>query len=123
MSGFNVLLLAGFGGFIGAFFRVLVGFGAGKILPTNFAYATLFVNIIGSFLIGIFVNLELPPQVKLFLIAGICGGFTTFSSFSYESLVFLQNGEILKFGLNLALNITLCIVACYLGMITFKVNH
>lgn len=94
-----------------------------KFLVSNFAYATLFVNIIGSFLIGVFVNLELSPQMKTFLIAGICGGFTTFSAFSYESLAYLQSGEILKFSLNLALNITLCIGACYLGVIVFKASH
>lgn len=119
---FNILILAGMGGFIGAVLRVLMGLACDKILPSNFSYSTLFVNIVGSFLIGIFISMGQSDQVKAFLVAGVCGGFTTFSSFSYECLILLQNGEMLKFGLNLLLNFALCLVACYLGILALRLN-
>lgn len=114
------IFIAGVGGFIGAVFRVIVGMLALKFLPLNFPYGTLFVNIIGSFLIGIFLSFELNSTQKAFLVAGICGGFTTFSAFSYESLELLQGSESSKFILNLALNLVLSLLSCYLGVLCFK---
>jgi CrcB protein len=88
-------LLVGFGGAIGSMLR----YGASLLANfTYFPYATLAVNIIGSFIIGLVLGLSLREEYflhnwKLFLATGICGGFTTFSSFSAENLELFQTGR------------------------------
>lgn len=90
----------------------------GEIFPLG----TLVVNISGSFLIGFiftFTGTEgralLPPAVRNFLMAGICGGYTTFSSFSLQTLNLARDGEFLYAGLNVLLSVALCLVAVWLG--------
>ena len=93
-------LLVGIGGFVGAVSRYKLG---GLILHSTanhrFPFATFAVNIIGSLVIGIFAGLAqkhhlFTPQLRLLLITGLLGGFTTFSSFSLDSLYLLKRGEI-----------------------------
>ncbi len=91
----NILLVAAGGG-IGAALR----YGFYLLLkPQAFPYATLIINIAGSFLLGIIMaisikeNNTLPENTRLFLATGICGGFTTFSTFSYENIYLLQAGK------------------------------
>lgn len=89
------LLLVGLGGGIGSVLRAMIY----KIYgTTHFPYATLTVNIIGSFAIGILAAFFLKQQqqtdaARLFFITGICGGFTTFSAFSLENMELLQAGR------------------------------
>ncbi|NLY04309.1 MAG: CrcB family protein [Campylobacter sp.] len=116
----TILALSGLGGGLGAMCRVGSGLIISRLLLANFAYTTLFVNILGSFLIGIFMAMKMGEGARIFLIAGFCGGFTTFSSFSYESLLFLQNGEMFKFILNLGLNFIICLLFCYIGLLLFR---
>ncbi len=91
----NILLVAAGGG-IGAALRYVIYL---LLKPQLFPYATLTINIAGSFILGIIMamsvreNNSLPENIKLFLATGICGGFTTFSTFSYENLYLLQSGK------------------------------
>ena len=92
------ILAVGLGGALGAIFRYLLG----QIIPklgSGFPIATFAVNLIGCFAIGLVVGLagkhsNIDPRVILFLQTGICGGFTTFSTFSLESLTLIEEGKI-----------------------------
>ncbi len=91
----NVLLVA-VGGGLGAAARYLAGLWIVARLGADFPWGTFFVNVTGSFLIGIILVLveggELPPGARLFLAVGVLGGYTTFSSFSYETLQLMNGG-------------------------------
>ena len=88
------------GGAIGSVARYLVAIGSGKIFGINFPWGILIINVTGSFLIGVFVGLfatkwDLPQSVRIFLTVGICGGYTTFSTFSLDSYYLMERGELL----------------------------
>lgn len=96
-----------------------------RIHPFTFPLGTFFVNIIGCFLIGLFYALSekgnlLTPEWRLALTTGFCGGFTTFSTFSFENINLLRTGDHLYFGLYVAGSVILGIAAVYLGMLTIK---
>jgi CrcB protein len=87
-----------------------------------FPWATLFANVTGSFLIGFIATLTGPdgrllvaPELRQFWMAGICGGYTTFSSFSLQTLTLAQGGEWARAGLNVVLSVSLCLFAVWLG--------
>ncbi len=114
------LLLVGFGGFLGSIARYLVS----KLNLTwhyhDIPMGTLTVNIVGSILIGfflgIFVNSDLlNPNLKLFIVVGFCGGFTTFSSFTNENFILLQNGQFLTSIVYVLGSVLLGILAVYIG--------
>jgi CrcB protein len=94
----QLLLAVAAGGALGSVARYLVGVGSGKLFGVEFPWGTLIINIAGSFLIGVFVELfalkwDLPQSARVFLTVGICGGFTTFSTFSLDSYVLLEHGD------------------------------
>ena len=117
-------LAVGAGGAIGAVSRYLLGLLPIK-MQSGFPFTTLIINIIGAFCIGMIAaavekNTELNAKLILFLKVGICGGFTTFSTFSLEALGLLQNG---KYGvgiLYMVLSVILCILACIAGELLIK---
>ncbi|HEX5421006.1 MAG TPA: fluoride efflux transporter CrcB [Gammaproteobacteria bacterium] len=87
-----------------------------------FPWGTLLVNVLGSLLIGFIAASTapasrwlLPPEARVFLMVGFCGGFTTFSSFSLETLNLLRDGEWLWAGGNVVLSVVLCLVSVWLG--------
>jgi fluoride exporter len=87
-----------------------------------FPWATLFANVTGSFLIGFIATLTGPdgrllvaPELRQFWMVGICGGYTTFSSFSLQTLTLAQGGEWARAGLNVVLSVSLCLFAVWLG--------
>ncbi len=90
-----------------------------KIVSYNFPWSTFAVNIAGSFLIGLFYSLsarfQLSDEVRLFLTAGLCGGFTTFSTFSNDSLALLKQGEIMMFAVYVILSVALGLLASCAG--------
>lgn len=91
-----------------------------KFLPPTFPYGTLTVNIVGSFLLGMFIffldsNQLINQQVRVFLTVGICGGLTTFSTFSYETINFLKERDYLLAGSNIILNLFLTLVALFIA--------
>ena len=87
------LLLVGLGGFIGSVGRYLVAVWLMKI-DWQTPIATLFVNVLGSFLIGLIIasSVRNTDNLRLLLITGFCGGFTTFSTFSFENLKLIEQG-------------------------------
>jgi CrcB protein len=87
-----------------------------------FPFGTLFVNVTGSFVIGFLAALTMPggpflvsPRVREFLLIGLCGGYTTFSSFSLQTLDLAVEGDWLRAGLNCVLSVVCCLVAVWLG--------
>lgn len=93
-----------------------------KILPENFPYGTLSVNFIGSLFIAIimyvFDSKELiSPNLRLFLTIGFCGGFTTFSTFSLETINLLKDAQYLLASLNILVSLILCLFTVYLVFI------
>lgn len=113
------IIYIGVGGFIGAVSRFLVSRYMNNLLP-SFPLGTLTVNIIGSFILGFIVysvslGKSISPDMRDFITIGILGGFTTMSSFAYESFRLMELNQLLMFSLNLALNLVLCIAAVYAG--------
>lgn len=89
-----------------------------KFLPPDFPYGTLFVNVLGSFIIGIvmfyfYENKLISPQTRILLTVGFCGGLTTFSTFSYETINLLKDREFLFAGLNILANIFLTLFVLF----------
>lgn len=89
-----------------------------------FPWGTLIINVTGSFLIGIFAALNEPdghmgasPSFRQFFMVGICGGYTTFSSFSLETLKRMQGGNWLYAGGNVVFSVVFCLVAVWLGYV------
>jgi CrcB protein len=98
MTDFRMILAVAAGGALGSVARYLVGIGSTRLLGLAFPWGTLIINIAGSFLIGAFVELfalkwDLPQEARVFLTVGICGGFTTFSTFSLDAYVLMERGE------------------------------
>jgi CrcB protein len=110
-------LLVGIGGGIGAMLRYLIYI---SFKSTNFPYATLVVNIVGCFIIGLIIGfgskeINFSNNLKLFFATGICGGFTTFSAFSIENIIFLQTGRYALALFYIAASVILGIAAAWFG--------
>jgi len=119
------LLLIGTGGFIGSVARYLVSRLNTRVDWLSIPIGTLTVNVLGSLLIGFLIGISekspvLTVEWRMFLMVGLCGGFTTFSSFTGENLVLMKNGQILPLLLYTGLSIFLGFVAVYLGYISTK---
>ncbi len=115
------LLLVGTGGFIGSVLRFAAGGLVHRLLPaTVFPLGTLAVNVIGCFLIGYGNGLAdtrqmFSPQARLFLFIGLLGGFTTFSTFGYETIVLARDSEGIRAMINIGFHIVLGLAAVWLG--------
>ncbi len=116
-------LLAVFvGGGLGACARYLLQGAVYRWTGTGFPYGTLAVNILGSLVIGILMTtfddrFLVSPTVRLFLTVGILGGFTTFSSFSYETIALFLEGSVTAGLANAGLSLILCLTATWLGTV------
>jgi len=115
-------LIVFFGAGIGGSFRYWLSNFVYKFLPANFPYGTLTVNLIGSFILGFIMfglyDKELINQeLRLFLSIGFCGGFTTFSTFSFETLNLFKNSQFALAIINIFLNVFLCLLGTYLAYI------
>lgn len=96
-----------------------------KFYPSSFPFGTLAVNITGCFIIGLVYAFTekgnlLSPEWRIFLATGFCGGFTTFSSFAYENIVMLRDGELLYTFLYVAASIIVGFLAAYLAVFIVK---
>ena len=116
----NYLLVAG-GGMIGATLRYWLSGVVGNATSGKFPYGTLVVNVIGCFVIGFFLTLgyerfSWSPELRLFVAVGILGGFTTFSTFSYETITLLREGVYLQGVLNATASLLGCLVATFLAV-------
>jgi CrcB protein len=91
-------------------------------LGTNFPWGTLLINVLGSFVISFFgvltgmnARFPVPAEARIFVTVGLCGGFTTFSAFSLQSVELARNGHPMRAALYVAASAALCITACALG--------
>jgi len=116
----NTSLIIGLGGFIGTIVRFLIGSWIEKSFASSFPLATILVNLIGCFLIGMvsgYFTQKLGDQTQLFffLTVGVLGGFTTFSAIAMDSQVFIENGEYLKMLTYVSVQAILGIALCLIG--------
>ena len=116
-------LWIGIGSAIGGMLRYLLSGLIASRLGETFPYGTLFVNVSGCFLVGAFWAVTgtegrflVPPSFRQFFVLGICGGYTTFSSFGLQTLNLARDGEWFLAGANSLLSLMLCLVAVWLGM-------
>lgn len=121
----RTLLIAGTGGFIGTILRYLVQILSERLTQSTFPVGTMIVNIAGSFLIGmVFAFAEkgnlMGPDWRIFLAVGVCGGFTTFSTFSMDSLNLLKDNSLFQFLLYAAGSMVLGLAAVYLGIVLVR---
>ncbi len=117
----RVLAIAG-GGALGAVLRYWVSSGTHALLGRGFPYGTLVVNVLGSFAIGfLFVffleRMALSGEWRAGILVGVLGAFTTFSTFSIETLNLLEEGAHLKASLNVALSVALCLAGAWFGLL------
>jgi CrcB protein len=101
--------------------RYATGVYVGRWLGTAFPWGTLAINIIGSFLIGAFaesfaLRWDATPSTRVFLVVGICGGYTTFSTFSLDIVTLINRGEFLAAGAYIAASVVLGVAALYAGL-------
>lgn len=124
MNLFYAIILVGFGGFLGSISRFLVSYFAEKYWGNSFPWGTLIVNISGCFVIGILFGLWSRGNVNVMdnrlWITGFCGGFTTFSTFSQDSLRLLQQEHFMAFLLYMIGSVIIGILATYIGMTLTK---
>ncbi len=116
----KILYLGIFGG-LGCVTRYMVSGWIYNLAGRSLPYGTLAVNVIGSLLLGLIMEGSLrstifSPELRFGLTVGFLGGFTTFSTFSYETVRLLEEGSLLAAGANVLLNVTVCIVAALIGI-------
>ena len=119
------LLAICLGGALGSGARYLISSWVQGRTDGSFPYGTLSVNLLGSFLLGLVVHAgfstdALSPTTRLALTTGALGGFTTYSTFSYETLRLLQQGDWDRAVANVLATVLACLVACYLGLLAAR---
>lgn len=117
----NQIVYIAIGGALGALMRYWFSTGTHLLLGKGFPYGTLVVNVIGSFLIGVLYVLiverhELSQELRSFVVIGLLGAFTTFSTFSFETITLFEMGQANKAFMNVFVSVFSCLVVCWLGM-------
>lgn len=123
---FRLILIVGFGGFLGTIARFLASRYVQSQILSAFPYGTFIVNIVGCFLIGLFFGISekgnlMSADWRMFLTVGFCGGFTTFSTFANENMALLRDGNFFFFALYTSLSIFLGLLATYFGNLLTKI--
>jgi len=119
----TLLIYIGIGGFFGAISRFLISATSQRFFGDTLPYGTLSVNIIGGFLIGIlalYFEQNISPQYRALFVTGFLGSLTTFSAFSLETTLMIQENHYLKASLHIFLNVFLSVGATISAMILFK---
>jgi len=116
-----MLFYVALGSAIGGVSRYLIGGLIQRLTDTTFPAGTLLVNISGSFLLGAILRyaVETPtfsPEMRALLTVGFCGGYTTFSTFSYESVALLEDGQWTRAGVYIAASVLLSLMGVFLGL-------
>lgn len=118
----NILLIF-LGAGLGGVCRYLVATGTHLFINNRFPYGTLLVNISGSLVMGILFTLfldrfqEISSPLRAFFLIGVLGGYTTFSSFSIETVNLIENGAIVSAMMNMFLSVILCVGTAWLGVL------
>lgn len=115
------ILAVAAGGALGAVVRYLVAIASGRAFGTAFPWGTLIINVTGSFLIGLFAALfatrwNLPQAARIFLTVGICGGYTTFSTFSLDAWYLIERGQSWASGVYMIASVVLSLAALIAAM-------
>ena len=118
--------MVGIGGFLGAIARFWLGSYIGERMGSRFPYGTFVINITGSFLIGLILTVltdktHLNPNWRYLVPLGFIGAYTTFSTFEYETLVRIQDGQLLTGSLNILLSVLLGFLAVWIGTMAGRV--
>jgi CrcB protein len=110
------------GGALGSVARYWMTNAVTALTGPRFPWGTILINVIGSFVIGLFAYLTtpvgrvpVPPDMRAFVLVGICGGYTTFSAFSLQTLELVRTGHWLEAGGNIVLSVVLCLAAVWAG--------
>jgi fluoride exporter len=121
-GGIVTYLWIGLGSALGGMARYACSNLVAQTIGEGFPFGTLLVNIVGSFVIGFFATASGPdgrllvsPDARQFVLVGLCGGYTTFSAFSWQTLVLLRDGEPARAGLNIIASLALCLASVWLG--------
>ena len=114
------------GAVVGANARFVLSRNAAKLLGPVFPYGTLIINTVGSFIVGFFViwtteRVLVDPRWRLLVVVGFCGGFTTFSSFAFETMAYFEQGQWMMMAANFVSNNLLCLAAALAGMALARV--
>ena len=119
---FSTYLLIGIGGALGSMARFWLAAFVAEIMGPQFPWGTILINILGSFVIGFFSTFTGPGgrivasfDARAFVMVGICGGFTTFSAFSLQTLDLARANHWAQAGGNVALSIAICLIAVWAG--------
>jgi CrcB protein len=121
---YNYLLIAA-GAALGGVFRFWISGSVHRFLPVNFPFGTLIVNVLGSFALGFIIFFldakeVISPELKIFLTIGFCGGFTTFSTFAFETVNLFKETELFFALINILLNVIATLGAVYLSYLAAK---
>lgn len=119
------LIVVAIGGAVGSVTRYLIGNFVSKNYHGSFPIGTFFINIVGCFLMGLFMSSLIQKEMvdtswRLFLCVGLLGGFTTFSSFGYEALTMLSNGKLMMAGMYAGCSVVAGLFAAITGMMVSK---
>ena len=117
----RTILAVAAGGACGALLRLWIAQGVYSLLGRGFPFGTVVVNVAGSLAMGVvyvafFERHDIAPEWRAALVVGLLGSFTTFSTFSMDTLLLVQQGEHARAGMNVVLSVVLCLVGCWLGM-------
>lgn len=120
-------LVVSAGAIVGANLRYILSRYAAKILGPVFPYGTLVINTVGSFIVGWFMiwtteRVLVDPRWRLLIVVGFCGGFTTFSSYAFETMAYFEQGQWLLMATNFLTNNALCLAAAMAGMALARVR-
>lgn len=123
----RLALLVGVGGFLGSIIRYVAAIHFSKVIPSAFPFGTFFINVSGSFLIGVIYGLSgrynwPTTEWRVFLATGFCGGYTTFSAFSYENIKLLESGNYVIFAAYSVASVVAGIFAALIGVAITKIN-
>ena len=124
----NPIFLVGIGGAIGSIARYLGGVAVGRVWPSDFPLATMLINICGSLIMGLFIGwlARTTPawqaDARLFFAVGVLGGFTTLSSFSLDTVVLLERGEVGQAVLYVLGSVVVSIAALFVGLLVMRMG-
>jgi fluoride exporter len=122
----QTVLLISLGAILGANLRYFVGQYVAKLIPSSVPYGTLLINATGSFILALFLvwtteRVLADPRWRLIIAVGFCGGYTTFSSYAYETFALFENGQWVTCATNILVNNALCLLGTVLGAMLARI--